>query len=189
MRIEVPFVMLFWYYGLTAADTSQPEGHHASPNAPSFYQCLTLVEGYYNGGPAVGPHWDLLAKFLDPIGNMDVYAALLARQRILTLALTPTKELDEEFEQDFCSDQSNPIPCREEVAASHAQDVSIAREDGHILVGEIYDVNHSSDGAGESDGGHELESLDVQEITERVQALPDKFLAKTMDNFPSLQVQ
>ena len=99
MRIEVPFVMLFWYYGLTAADTSQPEGHHASPNAPSFYQCLTLVKGYYNGGPALGPLLDLLANCLDPTDDMDVYAALLARQSIPSLALPPNKEPDEALEQ------------------------------------------------------------------------------------------
>ena len=75
MRIEVLFlrVMLFWYYGseLAVADTSRPEGHHAS-------RIL-----------------DLYIKCLDPADNMNVIRA----HRILSLATTPTEESDEALGQ------------------------------------------------------------------------------------------
>ena len=83
MRIEVHFlrVMLFWYCGseLAVADTSRPEGHHASPIKPP--SCGTLLEGYDSGGPADGRLWqeqmqlDLYTKCLDPADNMNVFRA------------------------------------------------------------------------------------------------------------------
>ena len=128
----------------------------------------------------MGPLWELLAKCLDPTDSMDVYAALLARQSILSLALPPTKEPDGALEQVFRAD--------------------------HMLGGETNDVSRSSSGAGESDGEHELESSDVRVITEREKTLlgsvdsparPEGFealpgaaehalLAETTNNFPSL---
>ena len=181
MRIEVLSVMLFWYYGSgsAVADSSRSEGHHAIPDP----LCDMLVKGYHNEGPALGPvYLELLAKCLDPTDDMDVYAALLARQSIPSLALPPNKEPDEALEQVFRAD--------------------------HMLGGETNDVSRFSSGAGESDGEHKLQSSDVRVITEGEQtflgsvdspagpegleALPGAaehaLLAETTDYFPCQQM-
>ena len=80
----------------------------------------------------MGPvYLELLAKCLDPTDDMDVHAALLARQSIPSLAPPPNKEPDEALEQ-------------------------VLRRADHMSGGETNDVSRSYNGAGVPDDELEL---------------------------------
>ena len=148
MRIEVLFVMLFWYYGSgsAVADSSRSEGHHAIPDP----LCDMLVKGYHNEGPALGPvYLELLAECLDPTDNMDVNAAVLARRSIPSNDLPPNKGPDKvDAEQDL-------------------------RRADHVSGGETNDVSRSSSGAGVPDDELERPSSHTRASAEEHETLVD----------------
>ena len=155
MRIEVLFVMLFWYYGSgsAVADSSRSEGHHAIPDP----LCDMLVKGYHNEGPALGPvYLELLAECLDPTDNMDVNAAVLARRSIPSNDLPPNKEPDKvDAEQDL-------------------------RRADHVSGGETNEVSRSSSGAGVPDVKLKRPSSHTRASAEEHETLVDSVDSPTL---------